>query len=302
MRRCASLQAERGAFFRFGTIDPSEGRWKQPLKEVLLDGYIDNEEYFGDEITPEMLRNHLYGTSGSEPEDVHITLNSYGGSCNAATRMYDMIQSYPAHIDVTISGAAASAATVLASAGRSVEMTPGSLYMIHLPSTIAWGNERDLGEAVSLLRACKESILNIYERRCQIPRAELATMIENTTWMDAEAALKYGFIDKVAAPGQTDQPEQSTKAGRSPGNAAMDTNAPSVVNRREAEAKVSAYFDRQHTLRAQARKEPIDRGETPQPNAAPAASSESLVTQSLEAMCPGVSYTQLAKRLELIKN
>ena len=273
---------------------------KQPLREVLLDGYIDDEEWFGDEITPDMLRNHLYGTSSNEPDDVHITLNSYGGSSNAATRMYDMIQSYPAHVHITISGAAASAATVLASAGRSVEMTPGSLYMIHLPSTIAWGNERDLGEAVNLLKACKESILNIYERRCQIPRSELATMIEKTTWMDAEAALKFGFIDKVAAQGQT------AKERRAPSNSASDANVPSVLNRHEAEAKVAAYYERQHTLRAQinkdASKESANRGEVLSSDAVPAATSESPVTQSPEAIRPGVSYAQLTKRLDLIKS
>ena len=34
--------------------------------------------------------------------------------------------------------------------------------MIHDPSVMAWGNERDLEEAIRLLRACKESILNVY--------------------------------------------------------------------------------------------------------------------------------------------
>ena len=43
-----------------------------------------------------------------------------------------------------------------------LEMTPGSLFMIHDLSTVAYGNERDMDEAKAVLRACKESILNMY--------------------------------------------------------------------------------------------------------------------------------------------
>lgn len=129
------------------------------MREIKLDGYIDDEVFFGDEITPKMLQEQLYGISGDEPDDLRITLNSYGGSCNAATQMFDMLRDYPGSVTMTISGTAASAATVLAMAADELEMTPGSLYMIHDPATFAWGNERAMDEAKQLLQACKDSIL-----------------------------------------------------------------------------------------------------------------------------------------------
>ena len=131
------------------------------MRTINLNGYIDEEVFYGDEITPAMLHDALCGENGEFSDDVRIILNSYGGSCNAAVRMHDDIRAYPGRVHLVISGTAASAATVLSAAADTLEMTPGSLYMIHDPSTVAWGNERDFGEAIALLKACKESILNI---------------------------------------------------------------------------------------------------------------------------------------------
>ncbi|MEG0513934.1 MAG: ATP-dependent Clp protease proteolytic subunit, partial [Clostridia bacterium] len=128
------------------------------MREINLNGYIDDEVWFGDEITPETLHESLYGTPDAPfTDDVHIRLNSYGGSCNAATRMYDDIRAYVGSVHITVSGTAASAATVLSMAANKLDMTPGSLFMIHDPSTAAWGNESDLAGAIDLLHACKES-------------------------------------------------------------------------------------------------------------------------------------------------
>jgi ATP-dependent protease ClpP protease subunit len=184
--------------------------------------------WFGDEITPANLHEALYGADNDMKDEVHIRLNSYGGSCNAATRMFDDVRAYPGSVRITISGTAASAATVLAMAATRLEMTPGSLFMIHDPSVLAWGNERDLSEAIGLLKACKESILNIYGTRCKMSRNELAAMMTATTWMDANAALENGFID-----------------GLSEGEAGpVNATKPRTVNRAEAEVKVQAWLNR----------------------------------------------------------
>ena len=81
------------------------------MREIMLNGYIDDEVWFGDEITPDALHALLYAEDKDHTEDVHIRLNSYGGSCNAAVRMHDDLVSYPGRVSVTVSGTAASAAT-----------------------------------------------------------------------------------------------------------------------------------------------------------------------------------------------
>ena len=194
------------------------------MREINLNGYIDDEVWFGDEITPEALHEALYAKDSDPTEDVSIRLNSYGGSCNAAVRMHDDIRAYAGNVNITISGTAASAATVLAMAADNLEITPGSLFMIHDPSTLAYGNERDLNDAIALLRACKDSILNVYGKRCTLARDVVAAMMTATTWMDAITAQHYGFVDSIADSG------------------AQPTNR--VENRAEAEKKVKAWLER----------------------------------------------------------
>ena len=202
------------------------------MREIQLNGYIDDEVWFGDEITPDALHDLLYAESKDRTDDVHIRLNSYGGSCNAAVRMHDDLVSYPGKVTITVSGTAASAATVLCMAADRLEMTPGSLWMIHDPSIIAMGNVHDLKDAIHLLEACKESILNVYERRIKITREQAGTLMAKTTWMDAQKALEDGFIDEILSvreAGPTD----------------------CVVSQADAEKKVTVWLDR-HRISASA--------------------------------------------------
>ena len=202
------------------------------MREIQLNGYIDDEVWFGDEITPDALHDLLYAERKDRTDDVHIRLNSYGGSCNAAVRMHDDLVAYPGKVTITVSGTAASAATVLCMAADRLEMTPGSLWMIHDPSIIAMGNILDLKDAIRLLEVCKESILNVYERRIKITREQAGTLMAKTTWMDAQKALEDGFIDEILSVRQ---------AGPSD----------CVVSQADAEKKVTAWLDR-HRISASA--------------------------------------------------
>ena len=65
------------------------------MREIHLNGYIDDEEWFGDEITPEALHGMLYPEGEEAHDDLRILLNSYGGSCNAAVRMFDDLRAIP---------------------------------------------------------------------------------------------------------------------------------------------------------------------------------------------------------------
>jgi len=221
----------------------------------------------------------LYGENGDMTDDVHIWLNCYGGLCNAAVRMYDDIKSYPGKVGVTVSGTAASAGTVLASAAAWLEMTPGSLWMIHNPSTFAWGDVRAFNEVLNLLRVCKDSLLNIYCKRCKKPRNEISDMMDAATWMDAQAALDNGFIDAIA--------DQENKGGAT--NAVADR----VVDRKEAEAKVQAWLDRRKPQRVQQQAKP-------QPEQQPEQQPEPQ-NEKQAPVQSGVPIAQLDRRLELIK-
>jgi len=206
------------------------------LRELTLNGYIDDEVWCGDEITPEILHESLYGANNTYADDVHIRLNSYGGSCNAAVRMFDDIREYPGSVSITLSGTAASAATVLCMAADRLEITPGSLFMLHDPSMMAFGNERDLSDSIALLRACKSSILNMYEQRVRMSRNDVSAMMTATTWMDAKTAVEYGFVDAVS--------EETTKLPTNSGEAR-------TLDAQLAKERVNAWLERKrHPQRA----------------------------------------------------
>ena len=67
----------------------------------------------------------------------------------AAAEIYTMIRDYPHRVTVKIASIAASAASVIAMAGNTVEMSPTALLFVHDPSTIAMGNTRDMEKAIT---------------------------------------------------------------------------------------------------------------------------------------------------------
>lgn len=264
------------------------------MRELSLNGYIDDEMWFGDEITPESLHEALYGAENQLADDVHIRLNSYGGSCNAAVRMFDDVRAYPGSVRITVSGTAASAATVLAMAADRLEMTPGSLWMIHDPSVVAWGNERELMDSIRLLQACKESILNVYQRRCQQSRQEVAAMMSATSWLDAQSALQYGFIDAISEDGKPGAPEN---AGERRAN--LDF----------AKAKVQAWQDRHKPRLTRAAQNygdehKQDSAVLPDEAQTPSVDDSDRIPQNAADVTPpepsGIPVTQLQRRLGLL--
>ena len=232
----------------------------------MLNGYIDDEVWFGDEITPDALHTLLYAEDKDHTEDVHIRLNSYGGSCNAAVRMHDDMVAYPGKVNITISGTAASAATVFCMAADHLEMTPGSLFMIHDPSIVAIGNVRDLKDAIHLLEACKESILNVYETRIKVTRDQAASMMTKTTWMDAQKALEDGFIDSILSVRQ-----------------AGPTDC--ILPLADAEKKVQAWIDR-HKISASKHQIPISMKEGVLYEAQPRPAAQEATRMETEAEKP----------------
>ena len=165
---------------------------ENPEVRVLeLNGTIAEEGWYNDDITPEEFKADLMESSG----DITVLINSPGGDCVAASRIYAMLRDYPGKVTVKIDGLAASAASVVAMAGDTVQMVPTALMMIHNPSTVAWGDHVDLERAVSMLDEVKESIINAYEIKTGITRKKLSAMMEEETWMNAKKAVELGFAD-----------------------------------------------------------------------------------------------------------
>lgn len=162
-------------------------------RTLSLCGVIAEESWFGDEVTPEEFRDELYDGEGN----ITVLINSMGGDCFAAARIYNMLAEYPGRVTVRIDGLAASAASVIAMAGDEVWMSPVSMLMIHNPATIAAGDHQEMEKAIDMLAEVKESIINAYQSKTGISRVRLSNLMDAETWMNANKAVELGFADRV---------------------------------------------------------------------------------------------------------
>lgn len=166
---------------------------EQIERDLEINGTIAEESWFDDEVTPEMFREELFSSNGK----INLWINSPGGDCIAASRIYSMLMDYPGEVIVKIDGIAASAASVIAMAGTKVLMSPTALLMIHNPATSAFGDYRDMNKAIELLNEVKESIINAYQLKTGLSRTVISHLMDAETWMNANKALEMKFIDGV---------------------------------------------------------------------------------------------------------
>lgn len=161
--------------------------------ELIFNGPISDETWWGDEITPSMFRDELSKVKGN----LTVWLNSPGGDCFSASQIYTMLRNHDGKITVKIDGIAASAASVVAMAGDETLISPTGMIMIHNPMTFAAGNKSDMEKAIAVLEEVKESIINAYARKTNLSRAKISRLMDEETWMNAEKALQLGFVDDI---------------------------------------------------------------------------------------------------------
>lgn len=161
--------------------------------ELIFNGPISDETWWGDEITPSLFRDELAKISGN----LTVWLNSPGGDCFAASQIYTMLRNHNGKVTVKIDGIAASAASVVAMAGDETFIAPTAMLMIHNPMTFASGNKADMEKAIELLEEVKESIMNAYVRKTSLPRNKISKLMDDETWLNAEKALQLGFVDGI---------------------------------------------------------------------------------------------------------
>ena len=129
----------------------------------------------------------------------------------AAAEIYTMIRDYPHKVTVKIASIAASAASVIAMAGNTVEMSPTALLMIHDPSTIAMGNAKDMEKAIATLNEVKESIINAYAAKTGLSRNRISKLMSDETWINAKKAVELGFADVILFDEKPEKPDPEKK-------------------------------------------------------------------------------------------
>lgn len=133
-----------------------------------------------------------------EGEDLEIDLNSPGGYCSVGAEIYTMLRQASADghsVIVNVVGEACSAATVLMCGADEVKASDVAMFMFHNASLAASGKARDMRSATECLEQTDESIVNAYVAKTGKSREELHDLIDAETWMSAQRALEFGFVD-----------------------------------------------------------------------------------------------------------
>jgi ATP-dependent protease ClpP protease subunit len=136
---------------------------------------------------------------------IRIHVSSLGGSVFEAHAIANALRAEREErgrtIDVRIEAIAASAATIITSAGKPIRIADNAMMMIHEPSAMEWGTATAMRKMADVLDAIKKSIISAYRWVSNKTEDELATMMAETTWMDAATAVAAGFATEIMTDG-----------------------------------------------------------------------------------------------------
>jgi len=163
--------------------------------ELLFYGEIAEYSWWDDDVTPTKLADDLAALG--DISGLKVRINSPGGDLFAANTIYNMLKNHKARVTTYVDGLAASAATIILMAGDDIVMPRNAALMIHNPSTMAWGDARDLRKVADMLDTARETMLATYEARTGLDRAKIISMLNSETWLTAKDAVENGFADRI---------------------------------------------------------------------------------------------------------
>ncbi len=143
----------------------------------------------------------LFLESENPDKDIHLYINSPGGSVTAGLSIYDTMQFIKPDVSTMCIGQAASMGAFLLAAGAAGKRfaLPHSRMMIHQPSGGAHGQASDIEIQANEIIKIRHQLNLIMAAHTGRPIEEIARDTERDHFMNSEEAVSYGLIDKVVA-------------------------------------------------------------------------------------------------------
>ena len=155
------------------------------------------------DATASLVVAQLLFLEGQDPEkDIHLYINSPGGSITAGMAIYDTMQYIKCDVSTICIGMAASMGAFLLCAGAPGKRLalPNSEIMIHQPLLGGLqGQATDIKIHADRIIKIKENLNRIMAERCQKPLEQVMQDTERDNFMSAQEACDYGLIDRVIA-------------------------------------------------------------------------------------------------------
>ncbi|MBC2576173.1 ATP-dependent Clp endopeptidase proteolytic subunit ClpP [Peptostreptococcus canis] len=159
--------------------------------------------FLGDEVndtTASLVVAQMLFLEADDPDkDIHLYINSPGGSVTAGMAIYDTMQYIKADVSTICIGMAASMGAFLLAAGAKGKRfaLPNSTIMIHQPLGGSRGQATDVEIHTKYLLKTKEKLNKILSERTGQPYDIVKTNTERDNFMSAEEAKEFGLVDEV---------------------------------------------------------------------------------------------------------
>ena len=166
---------------------------------LLMDRIIFLGTPINDDVANMIIAQMLFLEADTPGRDIHLYINSPGGSVSAGLAIYDTMQFLKSPVNTICMGLAASMGAFLLAAGRAGKRSalPHSRIMIHQPSGGASGTASDIeiqAREIIYLRAKMNELMAKHTGR---PLEQVERDVDRDRFMSAEEAKGYGLIDLV---------------------------------------------------------------------------------------------------------
>jgi ATP-dependent Clp protease, protease subunit len=183
--------------FRFEVKNQSDSN-----SEILIYGYIGKWE----DVDYKGFRDSFQQILSTK-KDITIRIHSGGGSVYEGLAIYDLMRSSDSNITTIVEGMAASMGSVIALGGDTIKMTENAFFMMHAPTSGAWGDKTAMQSAVSQLIQAENRLVEIYKKRTNAEESVILDWMKpnNDTWIDSTQCLKMKICDQVITPSKNRQ-------------------------------------------------------------------------------------------------
>ena len=165
-----------------------------------------------DQIANQLAAQMLLLSAEDPKRDIHLYINSPGGSVTAGMAIYDTMQFIDCDVATYGMGLAASMGQFLLTAGTAGKRyaLPHARIMMHQPSAGVGGTASDIAIQADLFRRTKKELNELQSQHTGQTIEQIEIDSDRDRWFTAAEALEYGFVDhvvtKASATTETDNP------------------------------------------------------------------------------------------------
>jgi len=168
---------------------------------LLVDRIIFLGTPVDDNISNIIIAQLLFLQMADPKKDIHLYINSPGGSVTAGLAIYDTIQYLTCDVNTYCVGQAASMGAVLLAAGAKNKRyaLPNARIMIHQPWGGVQGQASDISIQAKEILRLKDRLNAILAKHCGRTLDEIEKSTDRDNFMSADEAKAYGLVDNVVA-------------------------------------------------------------------------------------------------------